>query len=873
MPSKNSFVSLASQIETLAKNSIEVMTSLNEVVSSTEDTINIPIVDENGQTQVVSLPTVGFFKTELDRLNQNIKTLSTVDQRGAVIQPSRNEFKRVFIADINREPNPVSELSAIADFVAEKNFFFDALLNPLLKIQLDLTNKLDDGVKTVLVKRYVIGFQNDEFGVPTDLGNTAITSFNQTFKNRTNITTEELETWLLNTAGIDADNRGDKINFDEEFHSLDANELQYEGFFTILGTVEDKVNKKMYFQIDTLDYFEISTGQKSQLKMNDELIINTAVASTRYVIVEIRNTSSELEIRMERIEGFEPVPVGVVGGMKYYSPIITKKTVDVPIAFNEYNVVFVKPMNDDNHIIARKFSTGVAFYTNDLTLSSNTNNGDNGKTMQQFYVETVQDFGDLLKDFVDRYIPRSKGVKPTPPVLTNTNFRVVPSNKFLTETTTLESQRKKHQQITQLRSKIDENNKTIQEKNKELFGKNFKTPKDKKDVENQITKLTADVNSDTTLLNSTVNDMLATAQNNTTVTPEYELQGFWQMPAPVQNGQTRPQEAISFYLEFKKANVDGKESDNQTFKVIKEDGTVENAVFSPWKSHWSPLRRRIFDIASQKFVWEEQKLDSIDSPNINSVSLGIQPGESITLRVKTVSEVGYPDSLLESDWSNELTINFPTDLLQPRNPQEIFQKNAELENTRNKIITDLDRKGLSQHLSDSVVFENKFYTHHTDTIAISDPNGKLISVTDKIKQIETAAPVAPLTPLVFTQPWVNYGNNHSVARYYLHEGRVYLTGVIKVDKGEKIKNPLERFPNVDVLLYGQNATNTNYGQIGLLPVGYRPDSKIILPCFTYSGVSDAGRIGRIDILDNGLITLGQGNTFYVSLDGISFRVA
>lgn len=874
MASKNSFVSYLANMETLASNSLTALTSLNQIVSSTNNEIQIVIIDDNGQPQTVSMPTIGSLKADIDRLNQNLKTLSTVDARGAIIQPSRNEYKKVYVADINREPNPISELSSIVNFVSQKNLFFDSLLNPLLKVRIDLSNKIEDNVRKVLSRRYIINFQNDEFNVVTSLGQTAIDSFNQLFKNRTDITIDELESWLKNTPGIDTDNMGSKIIYDEQEFDLEYNNIKYEGFFTILGTEEDTVNRKMYFQIDTLDYYEITTGQKRQLQINDELIINTAISTTRYKIIEINTQASELRVRMERVEGFEPIPVSVVGGMKFYSPIINNKVVDISVGFNEYNVIFLKAINTDNFIVARKFSTGVAYYTNDLTLSSTSDNGDNGKSMQQFYIETVKDFGDLLKDFVDRYIPRSKGVKPNAPILSDINFRVVQSNKFLTETTTLEEQRRNHQQINDLRSKIDETNKTIQEKRRELYGKNFRNVKDRNDVQNQITKLTEQVQSDSALLQSTVNVLSASIQNNTTVNSEYEVQGFWQMPAPVQNGQTRPQEAIAFYYEVKYSNTDGKESENETFKVTEPDGTQINAVFSPWKPYFSSIRRRVFDLTSQTYVWETQNLGSIDTPNINSVALPLSPNERMTLRVKTVSEVGYPDSILESDWSNELTITFPSELLVPRDPQELFQKNADLENLRNKIESDFDGKGLTQHLSDAVTFENKYFPHISDNIGTYDANGKIITLTDKIRQLEKADPVESQKVIALLAPWVNRGNGYSEAKYYLHEGRVYLQGNIRVDRGDKYKNINERFPSDDVLVYGTKTQNTNYSKIGFLPVGYRPDTILKISTVTFAGNNGTGldsKIAQIEIFPNGLILLAQGNSGWISLDGLNFR--
>lgn len=877
MSVKNSFVSLANQIEILANNSLSMTASLNEVVSSTNSEVVVNQTDSKGNVNKISLPSVGSLKSDISIINQNIKTLSSLDQRGSIIRIDENTGKRIIAYDINREPNTISDISNISTFISERNSMFEALLNPALSIEIDLTKKIEDNVRKVQVKKYIIEFLVDEFGNTTEQADSAIISYNTLLKNRTNITESELENWILNTPGIKADNRGNKLNISESFVDLEPNKLKYEGFFTILEVEDDSVNRKRYYKVDTLDYYEIATKKVSQLQINDELIINTPISTTRYKIVEVSKQSSEFKLRLESIEGFEPMPVGVLRGLKFYSPIIKVKKAQIQVGFDEFSVIFLKAYNTENFILSRNYSNGMAIYSNDLTLLSDSNSGDNGKSMQQFYIETVKDFGEYLNDSVLRFIPRNRGVVPNSVVLTAENFRTVQSNKFLTETASLEDNRKKNQQITDLRSKIDETNKIIQEKQRELFGRTFKNPKDRSDIENQIKKLTDQSSADTSLLNTTVQELIASTQNNTTVDPTYEIQGFWQMPSPVENGKTRPQEVIQFYIEYKYSNIDGKEAENNTFKVVEQDGTLVNAVFSPWKSYLSPIRKRVYDITKQDYIWQDQKLESIDDTNINSLSLPLCPNERITIRVKSISEVGYPESVIESAWSNELTITFPIALLQPRNQQEIFKKNADLEDLRGRVVSDFDRKGLSQHLFDALTIESKYYAHVSDNIGIFDSSGKLISLSQRIKQIESASPVDKQIDIVLSQYWTTYGNGYGSAKYYLHEGRVYLSGMIKVDKGSSFKSIDERFPILDISL--ASSLNTNFSSIGLLPEGYRPETVVANATVCYAGASTStssivydSKVARINITPDGNIICSQGNTGWISLDNISFRV-
>lgn len=868
---RNSFISLSQQIIDLQNNSLEVLAALNKATSSTENNIQIKIADENKQTQIVNIPSLGYLKAEIERLNQNLRTLSSVDQRGSIIQPARNEYAKIVRVDLNREPNPLGELSILSSFLAEKNWFFDSLLNPILRVSIDLSGKVEDSVRKVLSRRYILNFELDVDGDYTSRGQTAIDLFTENFKNRTNITIDELETWISNTPGVEPNSAE---NYDEQEFSLDANQLQFEGFFTILGTETDTVNKKEWYLLDTLDYYEISTKSKNTLQLSDELIINTSFSTTRYKLIEINKDSSEIRIRLERVEGEEPIPVAIGGGMKYYSPIIINKKVDISIGFNEYNVLFIKPINTENYLVARNWSPGTAYFTNDLILASDNNNGDNGKSMTEYYIGQVKDFGEILKDLVNRYVPRQAGLVPSAPTLDINNFRIRQINSHATDTPDLDKSRKQHSQANSLRSNLDELNKTVTEKRKELFGKTFKNPKDKQNLETQISKITQDIQSKTELLNSTVNDILAANQSNPDVSPIFAVEGIWQIPAPIQNGKTRPQEIAKFRIEYKKSSKSGQESENGVFKITNPDGSITNAVFSPWKPIITDIRDRSFDVATQTYVWEQEDLSNIDSPNINSIQIPISPNEQIEIRVKSISEVGLDNAQIESVWSNSIILTFPDELLNARNPAELIAKNAELESVRNRIMTELNGKTLDQHLSDFTIIENKYFPHFSDNIAIKDSAGRVISLTDKIGQIEAAENVEAQQDIILQEPWENYVNGYGTAKFYKNNGRVYLSGLVRVILNDDDNDDAnDKYPNEPIRIH-RNPVNNTWSTIGILPVGYRPLSKEIYQIVTSEapqGTVDA-TYGRIDILPNGVIQMSQGNSGWVSLAGINFRI-
>ena len=57
-----------------------------------------------------------------------------------------------------------------------------------------------------------------------------------------------------------------------------------------------------------------------------------------------------------------------------------------------------------------------------------------------------------------------------------------------------------------------------------------------------------------------------------------------------------------------------------------------------------------------------EDVTNADTPNINQIDIPVQSNERVDIRIKSISEVGWPESPVESDWSEIITIDFPDDL-------------------------------------------------------------------------------------------------------------------------------------------------------------------------------------------------------------------
>jgi hypothetical protein len=73
---RNSFSSLITQFLRLQKNSLEIINKLNEFATSPSDSVEIEFVKDDSSSENIQIPSYGFLKTEINRLDQNILAIS-----------------------------------------------------------------------------------------------------------------------------------------------------------------------------------------------------------------------------------------------------------------------------------------------------------------------------------------------------------------------------------------------------------------------------------------------------------------------------------------------------------------------------------------------------------------------------------------------------------------------------------------------------------------------------------------------------------------------------------------------------------------------------------------------------------------------------
>lgn len=554
MDQVNSFISLAERITILNANCIEILTKINDLVASQQQTVKVDYND-NGVPQSFSLPTVGALKVELDTLNQNMRRWSSID--GFTFIQNGQSFQKIITSDLNREPVPIQNLSMVNSFEPINNSFFEALMNPELAVSIDLSNKITHNVNKVLSRRYIVNFEKNNDGSLTQNGLTSYNDFSQNWLNRTDININDFTNWMANP-----NNTGVMVDvvepYDEQIFDLRIKELKYYGVFSVIKTEIDDMNNKIWYHLNDLRYYA-KDGTVKTLAIGDEVIINALNSSTRYKVVEVSLDYSNNKVRFELIEGYDPIVVGT-NVLKYYSDISNEKSVQITVGFNEYCVLFLKPINTDNNVVGSLWSKGISFYTNDLVLLNDPN-----KNLANYYVETVYDYGAVLKDMVLKKIPTAYGSKPNAPYLQAENFKVVQINKHLTDTVDQDTIRKLHSQKITAKTKISQTQNAIQDRVKNLNSGNLSMA-EKNSINNELNKLKLDNELQTKNLSTIVSQLTNVNKTTNKIDAKYRIRGFWNIPEPIVSNKTEPQHVVQFRIQYRYATKGGNSNPTEGYR-------------------------------------------------------------------------------------------------------------------------------------------------------------------------------------------------------------------------------------------------------------------------------------------------------------------
>jgi len=224
---------------------------------------------------------------------------------------------------------------------------------------------------------------------------------------------------------------------------------------------------------------------------------------------------------------------------------------------------------------------------------------------------------------------------------------------------------------------------------------------ERSDLNAKITANVNDLSKKTIEYQSLVKSLATIAYENSAVLaePKYRIRGFFPIPAPKGNP---PQEIIQFEYAYRYLRLDNTGTPLNTFKYSDPStGQVVRGTFSDWTIVASAVRQKTYDSSLGKYAWITENVADGEVININQVDIPIRKGEKVELKIRSISEAGWPLNPLKSRWSDPVIIEFPANLESSDQVKNILS-DAQVEEETVKLDETLAAAGIDTHLDDSI---------------------------------------------------------------------------------------------------------------------------------------------------------------------------
>ena len=706
MAEQNSLSTFLPELLRMFNNSVESFEKVNQAITSSRDSVTVDIQNGDGTISKVTIPSFGYLKNSVDRLDKNIQTITNVTGGDSSIRLADGTFRKLVLASLPAEAKDLTAMNSVNTFNIKPNWFFEELINPLLYVSFNITGQAPITTERAIVRRYILDLNTKS----------SLNYFNTTFKGKSNVSYDEFQRYIVE--------KNISYVLDEAVVDLPPRSKKYGGNFSVLRIsnvdVTETINgttittQKKLYKLNKLTYTDTSSDfpDTLQLKVGDSLEVVGDIIDTRYIINQIDSSTNSIVLTLA--EGSSAIGIGT-NVLKIGSTLNDSLSVDVTVGFDEYCVTFIKPIDPNSKIPAVNWSPGSAFYTNELTT---VNEQGTVQTLSDFYQTSAIDFGRFLLSFAqDKFPTTREGITPNVPSLIASDFTVSLVNGHVTSADAVVQLTDLNTQKNTLDSKIKELDQAIAQKRTRIQTTNYTTGVDRDADRNALQGLITDRASQAQLYASVVKQIAAKGSDNsvTSILPKYRARGFWKMPDAKVSPATGPQNIIKFIIRYRYLSPDGAANpvDQLTFK----DGVgTSQGAFSNWEQFESVLRKRVKNTITGAYEWAKVSNDSADTIDINQLDIPLRKGEIVEVQVKSVSEAGWPSNPLESDWSDSIRIDFPADLSSDSAIEQIVQQNVQ-DVAKVNIEADLESKGINQHLSSSFTVTDKYYAHTATAIA------------------------------------------------------------------------------------------------------------------------------------------------------------
>lgn len=658
------------------QNFLQFMDALQQSYVDKKESIEFTWIDSDGKENKKTVPSLSNLMNEIKNVKRTNEESFNYSIRNISVKTYTGEIRRFVVSEPQQNPPTFNFPKVIENFNIRENIIKDKLIDPYTSIEIQIDSETYPLYNKFYYLKIVINNDENSIGV-----------FNNIFKNK-----------IVSYADTIKKLEENSMNYDRSSGIVEflPKVLKNVGSFSVLNIKREKLsdlNEEIVYTLSSIRYMN-ADGRDMILKVGDKLINNR---TTIYEVMKI--VDNERKIVVKLVEGADPILRGN-GNLVLFSDKINN-SIEIPIGFEERFIVFIKPVNPVSNLVNNDWGTGTGVYIYDLKDSNNTN----------FFKGLTTDLWDKLKAISESDLTSSaKIIQPRTPILKSEYFSVQLINSHKKESNNLN-------RIKTLQSKKDEENSKIESLNfslssiREGLSRTNLTKNEEKNLKSEELSILNEKDILSKSLKSISNEIIELSNSTSEFKPKYAVVGIVPFTDPVYtdpNNKTGKQEILGYELEYRYKSKDDVIQEFES-KNITDNNSATKFIPSKWIKYERVLRKKS---ANGKFIDEK-----LNDPNIikpNQYTIPISDNEIIEMRVRGLSESGYPLKQVYSEWSEVLQVVFPQELQEGMNNAIESAKNEKI---INDFSAELNRQKLIDHAEDS--FENKDvkFKHHANNIA------------------------------------------------------------------------------------------------------------------------------------------------------------
>ena len=710
------------KLNLLYNNLLEFYNKFALSLNASSSTVTADVLIPDGSTTSIEIPAIGYYTAQVKALAQQIESLIYVNNNEIALTFQDGSVKKFEMTQLSSLVNVMESIvdtsyTAPAEFRTKTNWFFESFLNPLIFVTINVGQQAAGmDVQKFAVRRVML--------LPNDLSQQQY--FDQTIKGRSDLSYDTVIK-SLNDEGI-------SYHEDDNIVDMPFSVNRYSGTFSVLrvsAIQTNSVTTGTLYYLDRLFYYDSVDGAPALAYLANGDVLVTADDS-EYRVTSVNKSENTVKLELQFGNGAIGIGTGV---LRMRPQAFRYPELQINVGFNEREIIFVSPISSKLNLATDNWSKGFAIFTNELkiTLSDGTI-----LDMPSYYESYVSDFGMMFMSWSkEKQVPSILGIRPDAPSLTASNFKVVQTNSHLKEDKGLAELKDKISTKEKLENQIAEINKVTNAYKTKLNAASLvneiERVKIQKDVDQNQIKKTSMVNQLGTMIQEITLGLKS--QPAASVNASYSVRGFWDIPDP-KTTDHGAQSVIQFKVSYRKLSKKGTAANSQQLDYSGNNGVDKQGFFSNWTETTTKIRSKEYDSTKNVYVWSTENTQDPDAVNVNQLDIPISKGEAIEIRIKSISEAGYPINPIESEWSSTITVPFPDDL-------EITEESAMLsdrilmDNVNVKFQQTLSEMGVDQHLANAVQTGERYLAHKLSDIASEEytPEGKLRDAAALIKDL------------------------------------------------------------------------------------------------------------------------------------------